>query len=147
MAQERYRNLIRELAISEAQVQGLRDDRTFFVDGVPPDWGTCDEGGCLAVAMYVSRAALEQRAGRITVIRGAAHRHEFDVARLMQHAKAVNGGRLPAPRGGYSQLATVKHAALGNFVEQRGLVIPVSASFTSTAVSSDPGSQKVTHHV
>ena len=44
MAHERYRSLIRELAISEAQVQGLRDDRTFFADGVPADWGTCDEG-------------------------------------------------------------------------------------------------------
>ena len=147
MAYERYRNLIRELAISESQVQGLRDDRTFFVDGIPADWGTCDEGGCLAVAMYVSRAALEQRAGRITICRGAAHRHEFDVATLIAHAKRVNGGRLPSPRGGHSHLATVKHAALGNFVESRGLVIPVSASFTSTAVSSDPGGQKVTNHV
>ncbi|MBF0262291.1 MAG: hypothetical protein HQL97_10720 [Magnetococcales bacterium] len=147
MAHERYRNLIRELAISEAQVQGLRDDRTFFVDGIPPDWGTCDQGGCYAVAMYVSRAALEQRAGRITIIRGATHRHEFDVAKLIQHAKRVNGGRLPTPRGGHSHLATVKHAALGNFVESRGLVIPVSASLTSTAVSSNPGSQKESQHV
>jgi hypothetical protein len=147
MAHERYRSLIRELAISEAQVQGLRDDRTFFVDGVPADWGTCDEGGCLAVALYVSRAALEQQAGRITIIRGATHRHEFDVAKLIQHAKRVNGGRLPTPRGGHSHLATVKHAALGNFVESRGLVIPVSASLTSTAVSSNPGSQKESQHV
>lgn len=147
MAYERYRNLIRELAISESQVQGLRDDRTFFVDGVPADWGTCDEGGCLAVALYVSRAALEQQAGRITICRGATHRHEFDVAKLIAYAKRVNGGRLPAPRGGHRHLATMKHAALGNFVEQRGLIIPVSASFTSTAVSSDPGSQKVTNHV
>lgn len=147
MANEKYRSLIRELAISEAQVQGLRDDRTFFVDGVPADWGTCDEGGCLAVALYVSRAALEQQAGRITVCRGAQHRHEFDVAKLIQHAKRVNGGRLPTPRGGHSHLATVKHAALGNFVESRGLVIPVSASLTSTAVSSNPGSQKESQHV
>ena len=147
MAHERYRNLIRELAISEPQVQGLRDDRTFFVDGVPRDWGTCDEGGCYLVAMYVSRAAIEQRAGRITVIRGANHRHEFDVAKLMQHAKRVNGGRLPAPRTRHTHLATLKHQALGNFVESRGLIVPVSASLTSTAVSSAPGSQKESAHV
>ena len=46
------------------------------------------------------------------------------MATLIAHAKRVNGGRLPSPRGGHSHLATVKHAALGNFVESRGLVIP-----------------------
>ncbi len=140
MAHERYRSLIRELAISEAQVQGLRDDRTFFVDGVPADWGTCDEGGCLAVALYVSRAALEQQAGRITVCRGANHRHEFDVATLIAYAKRQTGGRLPAPKTRHTHLATLKHRALGNYVERRGLIIPVTA-----AVSSDPGGRKDTH--
>jgi hypothetical protein len=136
MASERWRNLIRELAIAEPLIQGLRDDRTFYVDGIPADWGTCDEGGCLAVALYLSRVALEQQAGKLCVLRGA-HKHEFDVARLILHAKRRNGGKLPRPTHRQANFATMRHQQLGNYAEHRGLLIPVT-----TAVSAHPGSRK-----
>lgn len=140
MAQERYRHLIRELAIAEPLVQGLRDDRTFYVDGVPRDWGTCDEGGCYAVAMYLSRVALEQQAGKMCIVRGP-HKHEFDVARLIQHAKRENGGKLPRPTHGIANFATMRHQQLGNYVDRRGLLIPVS----TTVVSAHHGDRKEPH--
>jgi hypothetical protein len=136
MASERWRNLIREVAIAEPLVQGLRDDRTFFVDGIPADWGTCDEGGCWAVAIYLSRVALEQQCGRLTIIRGP-HQHEFDVATLLLHAKRANGGKLPRPTHGIANFATMRHHQLGNYAESRGLLIPVT-----TAVSAHHGSRK-----
>lgn len=146
MAQEHYRNLIRELAITERQVLGLRDERTFHVEGVPKDWGTCEQGGCFAVAMYVSRAAIESQCGKITLTRGA-HKHEFDVATLMVEAKRQRGGKFSVPKRPPAYLATMKHQALGNFVERKGLIIPVSASITPHAVSSDPGGTKELSHV
>ena len=97
MGQERYRDLVRQTAISEPQVLGLQKEKTLAVEGLTKDWD-CWFRGCYYVALYMLRAALENQCSTIQIRRGAHHRHDFDVVVLLNHIKKRRGGTLPRPK-------------------------------------------------
>ena len=96
--------------------------------------------------VYVSRAAARTACRAHHVCRGAAHRHEFDVATLIAHAKrcqrraASVASRRPQPRDRQARRA-------GRLCRISWPRHPRVRILPSTAVSSDPSSQKVTNHV
>ena len=135
MAQEAARRLVREIALPESSIQGLRAERTMHVEGIPKDCASCEAGGCFYVATYVIRVALENQASKIVVKRGPNHRHEFDVIHVLNAIKRLHGGRLARPRvrrakGIHPYLATAGHRAVGNWTDRTRLVVPVALSLS-----------------
>jgi len=128
-------HLMREIALTPQSIDGLKAERTCYVEGVPKDWGACEHGGCFYVAVYAIRVALENKASKIVVRRGAQHKHQFDVIDLLRAIKQQHGGRLARPRvrrakGIYPYLATASHRAVGNWTDRTRLVVPVGLSLS-----------------
>jgi len=109
-------------------------DRTLHVQ-LPPGVQTPDvrtHCTCHVVAQYVWRAAHEQRCTRVVIHNGPVHAHEFDTVELFKRATLQRLGfwpRVQTIRGRTPpQLATVGHRALGNTLEERRPIFPVSVA-------------------
>ena len=106
-------------------------DKILHVDGLPKEWPACPEG-CLAVAKYVLRAALEQNCVYIQILRGPQHKHTFDVGTVLQHV-VREVGFIPQPGLAYvpQHLATVGHLSGGAELNLRPVQVAVPAALTS----------------
>lgn len=141
MDREANRALVRRIAISEPQVQGLSAERTLNIEGVPTKGWPCPEArGCFFVALYVLRAALEQGCSTICIKRSWSHKHLFDVVKLLKYTARQRNGFLSRPKfraknGGVrmppSYLATWKHKSIGNWFDVQKPIFPVTVSLNS----------------
>lgn len=95
---------------------------------------------CHYVAMYVWRAAHEQRCTKVVVHNGPVHVHEFDTVTLFNRFVLRRLGRWPRVmtiRGMTPpHLATTGHRALGNTFEERRMIFPVSTAVSSAHAGS-----------
>mgnify|MGYP001617069742 FL=1 len=106
--------------------------RTLHVH-LPPGVQTPDfkvQCTCYLVAQYVWRLAHEQRCTSIEIHNGPAHKHTFDTVDLFAEGVLRHTGRWPRVMtvAGRTppQMATRGHQALGNQLEERRILVPVT---------------------
>ena len=88
---------------------------------------------CHFIAQYVWRLAHEQQCTEIVVHNGPVHQHTFDTVDLFAEGVLRHTGRWPKVMtvNGRTppQMATTGHRALGNTLEERRTLVPVTGVF------------------